>query len=182
MISIRVHGRGGQGVVTAAEIIAIAAFNEGKFAQALPYFGTERTGAPVQAFARLADQPIKNKEHIYEPDILIIQDPTLLKVKEIFIGTGPKTIFIVNAPKKITKKNYYTVDATKTALEILGKNIIKENGDSAVGYEIDHFVYYGKSGGKHILETYRAYRDLKTGQNVRLPGRRAMRLEFLVSP
>jgi len=68
MIQIRIHGRGGQGVVTAAELIAIAAFNEDKETQAFPSFGVERTGAPIEAFTRIDNKPIRTREHVYEPD------------------------------------------------------------------------------------------------------------------
>ena len=68
MRQIRIHGRGGQGVVTAAELIAIASFNDGNEAQAFPSFGVERTGAPIEAFARIDDKPIRTREHVYEPD------------------------------------------------------------------------------------------------------------------
>jgi pyruvate ferredoxin oxidoreductase gamma subunit len=78
MFQVRIHGRGGQGVVTAAEMLSIAAFEEGRHAQAFPSFGSERTGAPVVAFCRIADKEIRMREPIMEPDALIIQDPTLL--------------------------------------------------------------------------------------------------------
>jgi pyruvate ferredoxin oxidoreductase gamma subunit len=78
MFQVRIHGRGGQGVVTAAEMLSIAAFEEGRHAQAFPSFGSERTGAPVVAFCRIADKEIRLREPIMEPDALIIQDPTLL--------------------------------------------------------------------------------------------------------
>ena len=76
MFQVRIHGRGGQGVVTAAEMLSIAAFEEGRHAQAFPSFGSERTGAPVVAFCRIADQEIRLREPIMEPDAIIIQDVT----------------------------------------------------------------------------------------------------------
>ena len=78
MFQVRIHGRGGQGVVTAAELLSIAAFREGRHAQAFPSFGSERTGAPVMAFCRIDDRQIRLREPVLEPDALIIQDPTLL--------------------------------------------------------------------------------------------------------
>ncbi|MBT7500566.1 pyruvate ferredoxin oxidoreductase, partial [Candidatus Falkowbacteria bacterium] len=78
MLEIRLHGRGGQGSVTAAELIAVAAFYDGKYAQAFPNFGVERRGAPVMAFARIATDPIRLREQIYQPDYIIIQDATLV--------------------------------------------------------------------------------------------------------
>ena len=78
MFQIRIHGRGGQGVVTAAELLSVAAFLEGQHAQAFPSFGSERTGAPVVAFCRIDEKEIRLREPILEPDALIVQDPTLL--------------------------------------------------------------------------------------------------------
>jgi pyruvate ferredoxin oxidoreductase gamma subunit len=131
MIEIRIHGRGGQGAVTAAELIAIAAFKDGKQAQAFPSFGVERTGAPVESFARIDDQPIKIRQQIYQPDVLIIQDSTLLTAVDVTKGTDNKTVVIINSAKAIADLkinlpagNIHTIDATKIALEIIGKNIV----------------------------------------------------------
>jgi pyruvate ferredoxin oxidoreductase gamma subunit len=131
MEQIRIHGRGGQGVVTAAELIAIAAFNDGKEAQAFPSFGVERTGAPIEAFARISDKPIRTREHVYNPDVLIIQDPTLLESVDVGQGTDENTFVIINTakPKKalklnLTTKRIHTIDATKIALDIIGKNLM----------------------------------------------------------
>ena len=130
MEQIRIHGRGGQGVVTAAELIAIAAFNEGQYAQAFPNFGVERTGAPIQSYARISNEPIITREQIYLPTVLIIQDSTLLDTKEIIKGTDKNTIFIINAPQnyqlkiKLPSKKIFFCPATEIALEIFGKNIV----------------------------------------------------------
>ncbi|MCX6797820.1 MAG: 2-oxoacid:acceptor oxidoreductase family protein [Candidatus Falkowbacteria bacterium] len=145
MIQIRIHGRGGQGVVTAAELVAIAAFNEGKYTQAFPVFGVERTGAPIQSFVRISDQVISTREQIYEPDILIIQDQTLLTGVNVFSGSDSKTQVIINSalspaqiyqnikknnqtkgwPKLLIKeKNIFTSPATEIALEIFKKNLV----------------------------------------------------------
>ena len=78
MFQIRIHGRGGQGVVTAAELLSMAAFAEGAWAQAFPSFGSERTGAPVAAFCRFSDRPIRTREPVAAPDCVIVQDATLL--------------------------------------------------------------------------------------------------------
>jgi pyruvate ferredoxin oxidoreductase gamma subunit len=86
MFQVRFHGRGGQGVVTAAELLAEAAFREGRHAQAFPSFGSERMGAPVMSFCRIDDQPIRTREPVTEPDALIIQDPTLLHQADLFRG------------------------------------------------------------------------------------------------
>lgn len=131
MYQIRIHGRGGQGVVTAAELIAIAAFKDGKISQAFPSFGVERTGAPVEAFARIDDKIIRTREQVYEPDFLIIQDATLLSSINVFLGCSKNTKVIINTPKSAIElalnfplKNIYTVNASGIALEIIGKNIM----------------------------------------------------------
>lgn len=131
MKQIRIHGRGGQGVVTAAELIAIAAFNDGHKAQAFPSFGVERTGAPIEAFARIDDKPIRRREHVYEPDVLIIQDSSLLATVNVAHGCNNKTIVIINSAKTkdqikiaLPPENIYVLDATKIALEEIGKNIV----------------------------------------------------------
>jgi pyruvate ferredoxin oxidoreductase gamma subunit len=131
MYQVRIHGRGGQGVVTAAELIAVSAFYDGKEAQAFPSFGVERTGAPIEAFARIDNMPIRSREHIYEPDALIIQDSSLIGVVDVTAGCGPKTLVIINTtqPKekidfKLPKENIFVLDATKIAMEELGRNIV----------------------------------------------------------
>lgn len=131
MIQIRIHGRGGQGVVTAAELIAIAAFNDNKLAQAFPSFGVERTGAPIEAFARIDSKPIRTREHVYEPDILIIQDPTLIGTVDVTKGCDDETIVIINTSKPkneikidLPKDNIFNIDATKIALDTIGRNIV----------------------------------------------------------
>jgi pyruvate ferredoxin oxidoreductase gamma subunit len=130
MYQIRIHGRGGQGVVTAAELIAMAAFAGGKQAQAFPAFGVERTGAPIEAYARIADSPIQTRQHIYRPDVLIIQDVTLLPTVKLNEGCHDQTIVIINTAQDkarlrldLPEKNIYPIDATRIALSIIGKNI-----------------------------------------------------------
>jgi pyruvate ferredoxin oxidoreductase gamma subunit len=130
MEQIRIHGRGGQGVVTAAEIIALAAFYENLKAQAFPSFGVERTGAPIQSFVRISKTPIITREQIYNPSVLIIQDASLLESLDVFFGSNNQTIVIINSPKntypELTKrfKKIYFTPATEIALEIFGKNIV----------------------------------------------------------
>jgi pyruvate ferredoxin oxidoreductase gamma subunit len=127
---IRIHGRGGQGSVTAAEIIAVAAFDDKKFSQAFPAFGVERRGAPVMAFARIANQPIRIRSQIYEPDYVIVQDVTLLDVVDVASGLKPDGKIIINTDrpkdklKLNTKAEVVTIDATKIAMEILGRPIV----------------------------------------------------------
>lgn len=131
MIEIRIHGRGGQGTVTAAELIAEAAFFDKKFSHAFPFFGVERRGAPIEAYARISNGPILLHSQIYEPDFLIIQDPTLINIKNIFQGIKKNTSILINTerqpseiknlPKNVQVK---TIPATQIALKILGKPII----------------------------------------------------------
>ncbi len=96
---IRIHGRGGQGSVTAAELIAVAAFEDGKWSQAFPYFGTERRGAPVTAFARISDQQIRIRSQIYEPDYVIVQDPSLIPAVDVAGGIKDDGLMIINSEK-----------------------------------------------------------------------------------
>lgn len=134
MFQVRIHGRGGQGVVTAAELIAIAAFKSGKQAQAFPSFGVERTGAPIEAYARIDDKPIRTREHVYAPNVLIVQDASLLGNVDVAHGATNKTLMIINTAKtkeqiknfkiNLPEKNIYLIDATKIAIEIIGKNIV----------------------------------------------------------
>jgi pyruvate ferredoxin oxidoreductase gamma subunit len=130
MEQIRIHGRGGQGVVTAAELIAIAAFHDGREAQAFPNFGVERTGAPIQAFARISSEPIITREQIYDPTVLIVQDTTLLDTIDVLRGCRSTTKIIINAPAnrwprlKINPKNLFFSPATEIALKIFKKNIV----------------------------------------------------------
>lgn len=134
------HGRGGQGVVATAEIIALAAFENGWFCQAFPAFGVERSGAPISAFARIDKQPIVTREQIYQPEIIIVADDTLVNSIDISFGADKNTIFLINSKKnhseiiknmKIAKKqsfipqekNIKIIDATSIALEIFNKNL-----------------------------------------------------------
>ncbi|MBS0198062.1 MAG: 2-oxoacid:acceptor oxidoreductase family protein [Planctomycetes bacterium] len=97
MFQVRIHGRGGQGVVTAAEMLSVAAFLENRWAQAFPSFGSERMGAPVMAFCRIDDREIRSREPVTQPDALIIQDPTLLHQVSVFEGLNPKGYVLINS-------------------------------------------------------------------------------------
>src|SRR4051794_6090491 len=122
VIQVRFHGRGGQGVVTAAELLSVAAFLDGRHAQAFPSFGSERTGAPVMAFCRVGDTPIRTREPIVAPDALVIQDPTLLHVAEVFSGFTDGPVF-VNSSRGVTLPGgrLIAVPATELAREHLGR-------------------------------------------------------------
>jgi pyruvate ferredoxin oxidoreductase gamma subunit len=99
MFQVRFHGRGGQGVVTAAELLASASFSEDRYAQAFPSFGSERMGAPVMSFCRIDDKPIRTHEPVAEPDALLIQDPTLLHQADLFAGLTADGYVLVNSAK-----------------------------------------------------------------------------------
>ena len=103
MFQVRIHGRGGQGVVTAAELLSVAAFLEGREAQAFPTFGSERTGAPVVAFCRIDDRAIRVREPITEPDAVIVQDPTLLHQVDLFAGLTVDGYLLVNTGRSFTE-------------------------------------------------------------------------------
>ncbi|MBV8550598.1 MAG: 2-oxoacid:acceptor oxidoreductase family protein [Acidobacteriaceae bacterium] len=135
MFQIRIHGRGGQGVVTAAEILSIAAFLKGKYAQAFPAFGSERMGAPVTAFCRIDDRRIRLREPIVEPDALIIQDATLLHRVPLFDGLADSAYVLINSTrsfpelalneiaKPLLPERCWTLPATKLGLEHVGRPI-----------------------------------------------------------
>ena len=135
MFEVRIHGRGGQGVVTGAEMLSVAAFLEGRHAQAFPSFGSERTGAPVVAFCRIAEKEIRLREPIAAPDCLIVQDPTLFKVVDVFAGLKPNGYLIVNTNKsfadlhiaeiasRLPKGHAVIVPATEIAQRLVGRPV-----------------------------------------------------------
>lgn len=135
MFQVRIHGRGGQGVVTATEMLSIAAFDEGRHAQAFPSFGSERTGAPVVAFCRIDDKEIRLREPIMAPDALIIQDPTLLHQVDCFAGLKPDGYILINTNKTFEQlgladfvashraERLCTVPATEIALKHVGRPV-----------------------------------------------------------
>ena len=129
LIEIRWHGRGGQGAVTSAELVAKAAINEGKYAQAFPSFGPERRGAPVLAFVRISsEQPIKVRAEIAQPDVVVVLDPGLLRIVDVTSGLKENGVLIINTkrpPQDIeselgAKWRLATIDATRIARELLG--------------------------------------------------------------
>jgi pyruvate ferredoxin oxidoreductase gamma subunit len=133
MFAVRIHGRGGQGAVTAAELLSVAAFDEGRHAQAFPTFGSERTGAPVVSFCRIDDRPIRLREPITDPDALVVQDPTLLHQVNLFAGLKADGFLLVNTShtleslgledvvRRLTPTHVVTVPATEIAREHLGR-------------------------------------------------------------
>ncbi|CAB4659080.1 MAG: 2-oxoacid:acceptor oxidoreductase [Actinobacteria bacterium] len=133
MFQVRIHGRGGQGVVTAAELLAQAAFDEGRHAQAFPSFGSERTGAPVVAFCRIADSAIRVREPVMIPDALIVQDETLLRAIDVFAGLAPAGFVLINSTNTFSElgldqysgacDRFVTVPATALAMQHLGRPV-----------------------------------------------------------
>jgi pyruvate ferredoxin oxidoreductase gamma subunit len=109
MFQIRIHGRSGQGNVTAAAILSVAAFLEGRHAQAFPSFGVEHMGAPVVAFCRIADKEIRLREPILEPDCLIVQEPALIRAVDVFAGLRPGGYLLVNSNKAIAERHIQAV-------------------------------------------------------------------------
>ncbi|HOV04558.1 MAG TPA: 2-oxoacid:acceptor oxidoreductase family protein [Hyphomicrobiales bacterium] len=103
MFQVRIHGRGGQGVVTAAELLSVAAFREGRNAQAFPSFGSERTGAPVVAFCRISNKEIRLREPVLEPDCLIVLDATLFRAVDVFQGLKPDGWLLINTNKPLAE-------------------------------------------------------------------------------
>lgn len=181
MIEIRWHGRGGQGAVTSVELLALAAIEEGKFAQGFPAFGPERRGAPVLAFNRVNDKQIMVRSGIYTPDVVVVLDSSLVKLVNVTEGLKPEGILIVNtthSPQEIREQLKYpgkifTVDATHIAREELGTPItnttmlgalIKATKviklDSLKG-PLEH--RFGKIAQKNIKACKRAYEELKNG-------------------
>jgi pyruvate ferredoxin oxidoreductase gamma subunit len=122
MFQVRFHGRGGQGVVTAAELLSVAAFLDGRHSQAFPSFGSERTGAPVMAFCRVGDAPIRTREPVVRPDALVIQDPTLLRVGGVFAGFDAGCVLVnTSREREIPRGRLIAVPATELAREHLGR-------------------------------------------------------------
>lgn len=128
MFEVRIHGRGGQGVVTAAELLSVAAFHEGSHAQAFPSFGSERTGAPVVSFCRIDERPIRVREPIVAPDALIIIDPSLLHQVDVFGGLRPGGVVLINTSRRLAElglgelaERVAAVPATELARKYVGR-------------------------------------------------------------
>lgn len=179
MIEIRWHGRGGQGAVTSVEMMALAAIEAGKYAQGFPAFGPERRGAPVMAFNRISDKPIKIRSGIYQPDVVVVLDPSLIGLVPVTDGLKPGGILIVNTAKpadEIRKKlNYkgklFTVDATHIAREELGVPITNTTmlgavlkatgvlGLNSLKSPLEH--RFGRVAGKNMSAMKRAFSELR---------------------
>lgn len=134
LIEVRFHGRGGQGVVTAADILAIAAFKEGYYTLSFPMFGAEKRGTPVVSFLRISNEPIVERDEIYTPDYVVVLDPSVVGVVNVVAGLKDGGIVIANYPKsseelrreikaEVMNAKVYTINATKIAMEMLGRPI-----------------------------------------------------------
>lgn len=130
MKEIRIHGRGGQGAVLAAELLVVAAFEDNKYGQAFPAFGGERRGAPVQAFIRLDTRPIRVRHRVYQPDCLIVLDSSLLEMTDVMQGLAPDGVVLINHEKPASSLAWsseglaYSVPATRIAFEALGQPLV----------------------------------------------------------
>ncbi|MBM4433183.1 MAG: pyruvate ferredoxin oxidoreductase subunit gamma [Chloroflexi bacterium] len=175
-IEIRWHGRGGQGAVTSAELLAQAAISEGKYAQAFPSFGPERRGAPVLAFVRIsANKPIKVRAEITKPDVVVVLDPSLLKIVDFTSGLKKDGIVVINtirSAEQIRKElkidsAIVTVNATKIAREFLGVPItnttmvgavLKATGAVKMESLLEPLKHrFGRLAEKNIAAMRRAY-------------------------
>ena len=135
MFQIRIHGRGGQGVVSGAEMLSVAAFLEGRYAQAFPSFGSERMGAPVMAFCRIDDKAIRLREPVLEPDALIVQDCTLLHQVDLFNGLPRDGFILLDSTRTfdelglggfargVQRYRLFTLPATELALKHVGRAV-----------------------------------------------------------
>lgn len=135
MYQVRFHGRGGQGVVTAAELLSVAAFLEGHYSQAFPSFGSERMGAPVAAFCRICSGPIRLREPVAYPDALIVQDASLVRNPELLAGLDRVRVVVVNTRlhlselradslrQRVGSEKIVCLPATEMALKVLGRNV-----------------------------------------------------------
>jgi pyruvate ferredoxin oxidoreductase gamma subunit len=177
MIEVRLHGRGGQGAVTSAELMALAAISEGKYAQAFPSFGPERRGAPVLAFIRVSEEPIKLRCDIREPDVVVVLDPALIEAASVTSGLKKDGIIIINTVKSVPeiKKEFgikaktAVVDATKIAREVLGLPItnttmlgalVKTTGIIDIESLTDPLKHrFGRIAEKNIQVCQRAFQE-----------------------
>jgi pyruvate ferredoxin oxidoreductase gamma subunit len=183
MIEIRWHGRGGQGAVTSIEMLALAAIEEGKYAQGFPSFGPERRGAPVAAFNRIDDRRIKVRSAIYIPDVVVVLDPSLVGLVDVLEGLKPDGVLIVNthkSPEEVRKELKFkgtvaTVDAAGIAWQELGVPITNTtmlgalvktvNIIKAKSLEPPLQKRFGKLASKNINALKRAYKEVKISKS-----------------
>ena len=180
MVEVRIHGRGGQGVVTASDLIAMAAFEEGRHAQAFPSFGSERTGAPVVAYCRISDSPIRTREPVLSPDLVVVQDRTLLPILNVFSGLTENGYVLINSSKRSADLglsdlqarqpagHFMTIPATDIAREHTGRtvpNAVLLGGVAALTglyrmESVSHAImnrFPGKVGERNVAAAQAAY-------------------------
>jgi len=184
IIEIRWHGRGGQGAVTSAELVARAAIDEGKYAQAFPSFGPERRGAPVLSFNRIRqDRPVRNRTGITEPDIVVVLDPSLIHIANVTSGLKQGGTLIINTKKpfaEIEKEfgsgwKLATIDANTIARELLGVNIVNTTMIGALLkatglVDIDSMTEpmndrFGRLAERNLNAMKRSYEDTKVKEH-----------------
>jgi len=175
---LRFHGRGGQGAVMAAKMVASAAALEGKYVGSFPMYGFERRGMPVVAFTRFDEEPIRDKSQIYNPDCVLVVDPTLLDLDGLFDGLKPGGVLILNSPQPDTRQHCNNlgltgmVDATAIALQEMGRNIpntcLVGALAAATGWlQLDSVLtglseyFTGEVLEKNIRNATRGYREVK---------------------
>ncbi len=188
LVEIRWHGRGGQGTVTAAKVLADACLSGGRHVQAFPEYGPERAGAPLRAYNRISSKPIRMHCPVLNPQVITVVDPTLLDAVDVSEGAREDAIFIVNTPKEPdeirkklnanTKQRVFTVDATKIALECIGRALPNASMLGAVCkatglVSLEHLLEdvrksFGKKFSQRIIDgnleaTKRGYEEVKEG-------------------
>jgi pyruvate ferredoxin oxidoreductase gamma subunit len=183
LTEIRWHGRGGQGAVTSAELLAQAAIDEGKYAQAFPSFSPERRGAPVLAFNRVSpDKPIRTRAEVDKPDVVIILDPSLMTILDVTAGLKDGGTVVINTKKTVPqvrsdygiKGRVATVDAQKIAQESLGVPIVNTTmigalikATGVIGMDSMKEPLekrFGKLGEKNVTAMKRAYEETQIGE------------------
>ncbi len=187
MFQVRIHGRGGQGVVSAAEMLSIAAFEENKHSHAVPSFGSERMGAPVVAYVRIDDKEIELREPVLDPDLLIIQDPTLFHAIDVFGGLKDDGYVLINSSKSIEELgiedavrqlpdgHVSTVAATELALRYLNRptpNTVLLGAFTAISDQVQIESvckaivrkFPGKIGEMNVTAAQSAYQAAKASQ------------------
>ena len=185
MIELRFHGRGGQGAVTSAELLAPAAIDEGKFAQAFPSFGPERRGAPVMAFSRVSDKQIRTRCQIEEPDVVVVLDSSLLDVVDVCHGLKKGGVVVVNSTKGVDEVRaslgvsckLAVVDATRIARECIGRPItnttmlgaaIKATGVVDIDSLTEPLKHrFGRIAEKNINTMRRAYDEVQVAKETK---------------
>lgn len=178
MNQLRIHGRGGQGSVTLAHMIAEAAFEQGHWAQAFPAFGVERRGAPIQAFARIDDEKITDRSQVREPTHVIVQDPTLIEFVDVLDGLVSDGMLIINSsndPSDLpleTDATVISIDATEIGREKLGQPIVNTALLGAIAGatnllaldsvdQVTRSTFEGEMGHKNAAAADSAYREVQ---------------------